>query len=590
MLVRALVLKQIQVAQGATTSVRLQRSMPPPGGSQGNDSSSSSSDQEDEEEVAAPPDWMTDEDSTARCMVFLVTFAAVLAATALQSDTPLRVLDGMTRAAILAAILDAVENPVPEDNPRGGRPRTRKLEAEVATVFLETPLHFHVVLKLNCITRFLPFKLALRHRSGLASHWSTSHSQLWSALRYGVWTTEHKTAVDREPLVWAKRFGILQPVAPSPHLPNQKFASEDGAFTFDLYEKSQEPWNAAALKRRREASEAAAVGEAATKDKKVQVAKFNLLDFTALVVEKELLTPNAVLAYAQECGSHALQLYVRRNQKKLADLIEDSIAWRDAKRNLSIEMESDWELVQRLAKGKCSCQGSCHWRAAANDFCVRNQATIDHQQLAAALVKIMQNGPSKTTRVPMIVGPTNAAKSLMIDPVNNVFGRDKVAQTPALGASMPLASLVAPGKRFLYWDEFSPTEFASRPRSRPTVPAVTFKKLLGGQLMEVQVSQSFSNGNPWFRWQRGAALTAPLADLWKEDPPVTAEDIRHMQSRVDLYQALVPIQGPLRDTPHCPESWCAWVVEESTQFAARSAPHAMPVRPSSPEDDEWHYL
>ena len=69
--------------------------------------------------------------------------------------------------------------------------------------------------------------------------------------------------------------------------------------------------------------------------------------------------------------------------------------------------------------------------------------------------------------------------------------------------------------RFIYWDEYSPTEFASRPARAPTIPAVTFKKLFAGQYLRLQVSQAHHDGNPDFRWTRGVAMTAPLTGLWE---------------------------------------------------------------------------
>ena len=80
---------------------------------------SSSSDSDDSVE-GEQPDWLTPEDEGARSEVYLVTFAAVLAATAEQSDIPLRVLDAVTREMIRDAVLDAVANPVREQ-PLGGR-------------------------------------------------------------------------------------------------------------------------------------------------------------------------------------------------------------------------------------------------------------------------------------------------------------------------------------------------------------------------------------------------------------------------------------------------------------------------------------
>ena len=71
------------------------------------------------------------------------------------------------------------------------------------------PRHFHVALKLTCLARFLPLTAALRQRAGLASHWSTSHTEWWSVVRCGAFTTEHKASVDLTPLEWYRE---CQPV------------------------------------------------------------------------------------------------------------------------------------------------------------------------------------------------------------------------------------------------------------------------------------------------------------------------------------------------------------------------------------------
>lgn len=527
-------------------------------------SSSSSSSSSDDEAVAAPverPDWLTEEDDGARSMVFLVTFAAILAESALEAELPLRTLDGLTRQDIHNAMLDAVANP---SVARTGRRRSVQLEALRMVVFLEEPRHFHVALKLSGLSRFLPLKAALRSRAGLASHWSTSHTQWWSAVRYGVFTTEKKPVVDNSPLVWVNELGVV--------------AADNGQV--NLYEEAQEPFNAAAHRKRREQQERQAAG------KKAKVARFNLLDFTALVLDKGLATPNAVVSYVQQHGSQGAQLFCLRNQKRLPELLEQARDWKDAQQKHAVESETDWQLIQRLAGQPCCCDGPCLWAAAAEDFFCRNSATIDKDLLAASLANVICHGPSKTARVPMIAGATNAGKSLVLDPVVNVFGRKHVDFCPALGASMPLSSLATTrGMRFIYWDEYSPAEFASRPARAPTIPAVTFKKLFAGQYLRLQVSQSHHDGNPDFRWTRGAAMTAPLQGLWDHQPPLTAEDVSHMKSRIIQFDALVVIQGPLRAMPHCPTSWCKYVTERSTAYAARRIADIPAAEVAIDEDD-----
>ena len=72
-------------------------------------------------------------------------------------------------------------------------------------------------------------------------------------------------------------------------------------------------------------------------------------------------------------------------------------------------------------------------------------------------------------------------------------------------------------------------------------------KLFSGQWLEVQVSQSFSNGNVDLRWDQGAAMTAKAEGLWEPTASVSAEDIRHLKSRVEQFTATKQITTVLRD-------------------------------------------
>jgi hypothetical protein len=51
--------------------------------------------------------------------------------------------------------------------------------------------------------RWGPAKRVLTERHRLASHFSVTHAQWWSALRYGRIPSERKDTVDPQPLQWA---------------------------------------------------------------------------------------------------------------------------------------------------------------------------------------------------------------------------------------------------------------------------------------------------------------------------------------------------------------------------------------------------
>ena len=286
--------------------------------------------------------------------------------------------------------------------------------------------------------------------------------------------TARKPVVDASPLSWAA----------------------DGR-ALELYEESQEPFNAGALKRRREKAEAAREGgnPPSGGDPPGPPAKFSKLDLYALVLAEDLRTPAAVMRHVQDKGSLEMQSFLARSQPRLPEILEEAKAWGAARADAAAEEETDWAVVERVANERCPCAGPCPWKRAAASFFRRNTATLDSERLAACLAKVIQQGPGKNARVPLMVGPTNTAKTTVFAPIDDVFGEDKVMSTPALGASMPLVRLTKGKVRFLFWDEYNPVAFASLPPSRPTIPALTFLKLFAGQRFEAQVSQCFHNGN-----------------------------------------------------------------------------------------------
>lgn len=531
-------------------------------------------------DVDTRPGWLQVlEDEEALTAVYLVTFASIIPDTAANAQEPLKTLDGVSRVAIRDAVLDAIANPV--DMRRGGRPCNDKAEADRMAVFLETPLHFHVALRLSRRTVFMPYKLALRQRSGLASHWSCTHTEFCSAVRYGYFTTDHKPEVDMKPLGWSI-----------------------GGEGFNFYDESLENWNAAAYRKKRE-NAAAGRAPGAQVDRKRQKkagTTFRKLDFNALVMDESLTTPCAVLAHAQATGDEGLMHFVSNNQDKLETYIQHAAQWANAAESAQTEKQSDWQLVQQRAGEKCNCPGGlCQWWHAADDFLIRNAATIDRGELAAALANVIRFGPGKTTRVPLIAGVSNAAKTLMFQPIVPLFGFRNVVHRPAERATMALANVALKGKRFIFWDENRPIEYAAR----GTVPVGTFLSLMGGTALEAQVSQSFQNGNAELEWKRGVAMTAKADGLWDPIPPlpglvpVTKEDIGHMQNRVLQFNALVAVKGAdLVNVPACHQSFCRWLVCEAGTFAnkhierpmrtleGRALPALPDQQPTNKDDDE----
>ena len=143
--------------------------------------------------------------------------------------------------------------------------------------------------------------------------------------------------------------------------------------------------------------------------------------------------------YVCSVPTTGLRDFATKNQRRLKEFIQDAHQWDRASAIAADERRSDWDLVQHLASQSCGCgNGLCQWWQAAEEFFERNQATIDRKELAASLARIICQGPTKTSRVPLIVGATNAAKSTVLKPVIKVFGFGNVAHH--IGSEQPLTN------------------------------------------------------------------------------------------------------------------------------------------------------
>ena len=156
---------------------------------------------------------------------------------------------------------------------------------------------------------------------------------------------------------------------------------------------------------------------------------------------------------------------------------------------------------------------------------------------------------------------------------DQVFGPERVFHKPALGSKFALRNILR-HKRFLFWDDYRPVEFA-----QCTVQVSTFLSLFTGQPFEVQVSQSFTDGNIDFKWQQGCVLTAKAEGLWQPLGCVSQEDIRHMQSRVIVFPINSQVPN-LRDIDPCPVCLCKCVTSGAAAHdAAIVLQSPLPVAP-----------
>ena len=508
-----------------------------------------------------PPFWkdfrdtLGEEATDSNQQVYLVTISRVLPGTV----TSYKDISRLARSQVANMIRDAFDNPVPAAS-GAGRPRAAnedRVRIEFVVVAKEfhidgTP-HFHAVVKLSQKMRFKQAKRTLMERHQIPSHWSCSHTQVWSALRYIYIATPTKPTVDKDLWVW----------------------THDGS-KLDLVEKSREPFMAAAWRKRREGYEVAAALEGKKEP------SFSKLDLQALILSKHLHTKASLLTYVQDHGSHAAQQFVRKQQRRLGDIIEDAQEWAAAKVDALEKKMIDTELLHRAASRVCPhYPQECPYGYAASMIFQQNATSFSPHRLAVALRTIIHTGPSKTCRVPMLVGPSNTGKSTLVYPFDDLFGPKRVFHKPALGSTFALRNITKQ-KRFILWDDYRPVEFAHC----QTVPVASFLSLFIGKPTEVLVSQSFNDGNADVQWQHGAVFTAKQEGLWDPTHRVSGEDVRHLKNRVELFEFKHTIVA-LRDVESCAGCMARWIVGFSTEAASSSVQRPLP-RPEPAEDDSVH--
>jgi hypothetical protein len=119
-----------------------------------------------------------------------------------------------------------------------------------------------------------------------------------------------------------------------------------------------------------------------------------------------------------------------------------------------------------------------------------------------------------------------------------------------------------------------------------TVPTSLFLSLFQGKFLEIQVSQSFNDGNKDVQWNRGVIFTAKQEGLWEPTKRVPPEDVRHIRNRVLEFPLTVPMDdNALVDVVSCATCMCDWIVQACASGDAASVLRTTQPVPSTASVD-----
>ena len=381
----------------------------------------------DEEDLCA-------EEASGRKATYLVTLPHP--SLAAQDARGLIAPDTLTREKVAEVIFDCVAHPVYADAGAAAR-HMPTVRIEQMAIFREfhapdvqgaAHAHFHVALRLSGTARFVVFKRAMQTRHRIASHWSCSHHGYWSAVRYGVMPTPKKPAasLDTEPWAWA-RSGTHPP----------------------LFEASQEPNTADALRRRRETKCQAASAEGNAEPRATE------LDLYGIIVRENFrntadnpFAHKRLIAYLKQFASPALFQFAFRTRQKLSSLIDDVWSWETVSDDLALLGQSRWQRLLAAGQEPCVCQGS--WRQCA-EWCIAANG-INPIEFCSYVCQTMYHGRCESLPVVVLMGRSGGeGKSFLLSPLRTIFGEEHVQASPQPG-SFPLVDLES--KRIVFLDEW----------------------------------------------------------------------------------------------------------------------------------------
>ena len=343
----------------------------------------------------------------------------------LVGDSGWRCTTTMSHEEVLRMFSDSVRHPAYVDAASAFRNETT-VQAEKMVVFKEmhepdehgtSHPHFHIALQLSNPRGFATFKraLALHHR--VASHWSCSHTGYWSAVRYGFFPTARKPqdALDPQPLVWCR----------------------EGEHP-TLFDCSQEPLTAAALRKRRENK---VLGASAASKPEPRAGE---LDIYAVIVQHGFRNTDEnpwahkqLIEHLQRHGSPKVVELAWKMRHRLKQFIDDVWLWEEVGKDMKFLTLPRWDVLLHAFHSQCVCGGS--WRECAEWALQANG--IDAKEICTYLCHSLREGRSETAPVVTLMGRGGGeGKSFLLSPLPFMFGRQYTQRSPQPG-NFPLLGL-----------------------------------------------------------------------------------------------------------------------------------------------------
>ena len=243
--------------------------------------------------------------------------------------------------------------------------------------------HFHLCIKLDRLRRWLGVKRQLLRDHNISVHFSAQHADYYSAWRYVTKEDQHYIYSDDHPDL---RNGPPRTSRASAARRNDNNGNEDN--------NGEEP------PRKRVRLTALQVSDIIRRN-----------NVTTLLQLQLLVNSQAV------DGKYELQeFYLARSKSKISELIASTWDIEHAPARFDRSNQTRLQLLQSSSEGICNCAGQ--WQYLALQTLQRNN--IDLHEYTNAVYNLLDMGRGKHRNI-IHVGPTNCAKSFLLNPLRDIY-------------------------------------------------------------------------------------------------------------------------------------------------------------------------
>ena len=470
---------------------------------------------------------------------------------------------------VLNALLDAFENPVYANTGNTALlAGTNSVHMTKCVVYMEAHKsdangvahrHFHVALAGDRSFYFAPIKRALLDRSGLATHWSSSHDGYWSAVRYGCRASPSKAvaALDPAPLLWS---------AHGEHSP--------------LDEACEEPTTAAALRQRRQQQVQAA------REQGKEAPRPSEIDVWPLVVRHNIRntpdTPEAhlqLIQVAKRCCSAEMVNFLFKMRRRLPALIDDVWLWEEIDDVVELSRQTRLQALLTAAMSKqCVCEGM--WPAFVEASLKGN--CIDPCALAHDMYANLHHGRCESVRTVTLAGLQGGeGKSMLLAPLGPLLGEEYVQEGLATG-SFPMLGLE--NKKAVILNEWR--------FNNAVLPLTTQLVWLEGKAVPIARPQNTDAhyGHCKYRGSAPIFITTPLkrmAPLIQEAEAAIRDgrtsELTMLMRRLRVYLFTRKTAPPSKQIMPCAACFAQFVLEGEAQWCQRvGSESGFPLAPVPP--------